>query len=233
MVSGTSSSSSSSSSSAHALAFLFFPFFFPSSSSGPAGRLTLGNRSRPSRNAVVYSSCASSSSSSSPKGVSRGINSGVAYLPLLPLPVPLSPASLNGVVESPRKGVTVPPLRELGTAETDREAFRILPDEEAAGVSSSSGGGASEVDEYRDRDAPWTPVVRREREREVAILADRDDKRDEGGAYSDAGRGGYGSMIRTIWTAEIPKPGIRRYDPLYLSRTTYPGKTPRRRASSL
>lgn len=80
--------------------------------------------------------------------------------------------------------------------------------EEGAGVAegSSSGSGAREVDEYRERDAPWTPVVSREREREVAILAEREERRDVGGAYSEGGRGGYGSIIKTIWTAEIPKP---------------------------
>ena len=36
--------------------------------------------------------------------------------------------------------------------------------------------------------------------------AEREERREEGGAYCEEGRGGYGSMIRTSWTEEVPKP---------------------------
>ena len=56
-----------------------------------------------------------------------------------------------------------------------------------------------DVEEYR-------PVPARVLEREETMDADRVERRDEGGAYWEDGRGGYGSMIKTSWTEEVPKP---------------------------
>jgi hypothetical protein len=46
----------------------------------------------------------------------------------------------------------------------------------------------------------------RAREYVAGIEADRVDSRDEGGAYSSGGSGGYGSMMRTSWREDVPKP---------------------------
>ncbi len=171
-----------------------FPFplpFFPlSSNSGPAGLLTLGNLSLPSRNAAVYSSCASSSSSSSPKGVSLGMNKGVAYLPLAPLTFPSgSGVSPNGVTLPATLGVELPPRLEFGI-EVDRVALRILG--EGVIDSREDGLGASDnaLEEYREREAYVPPDPKRDLDREAAILALLELRREEGGAYSEAGRGG-------------------------------------------
>lgn len=37
----------------------------------------------------------------------------------------------------------------------------------------------------------------------------RVESRDAGGAYSLGGRGGYGSMMRTSWTLDVPNPGVQ------------------------
>ena len=63
-----------------------------------------------------------------------------------------------------------------------------------------SGAMESEVDEYR-------PVPARVREREEAMETEREERREEGGAYCEDGSGGYGSTMRTSWTEEVPKPG--------------------------
>ena len=74
--------------------------------------------------------------------------------------------------------------------------LRILRSE---GVRSSS-ATEREVEEYRPfplLTVPLALVYCLDRLLLEAILALRDERRDEGGAYSAGGRGGYGSIIRT------------------------------------
>lgn len=189
-LSGTSSSSSSSS-------FLPLPLLRPRSRPSPAGWETEGNRSRPSAKAERYISCSSSSSSSSSNGVSLGMNNGVCDIRRR-LPIPPEPER-PGVELSSRKGVLVPPLRELAT-EGAREAFRIFailspltPPPSPPPVEPS---GATErdrlVEEYRPLSRSPRSRVWDERAREWEDMTDaeREDKRDEGGAYWEGGRGG-------------------------------------------
>jgi len=69
------------------------------------------------------------------------------------------------------------------------------------------GATDNDVEEYREA-VPPIPVVWRDRARDEAILALREERREDGGAYSRGDSGGYGSMMRTSWTAETPKPAV-------------------------
>ena len=90
-----------------------------------------------------------------------------------------------------------PPRRELGIGVA--EAFRMF----SAGVAERLGAG---VKFAVDRSVPRPVPVMRDRDLEEAMDTDRVERRDEGGAYSDAGSGGYGSMMSTSWIDVVPKP---------------------------
>ena len=53
---------------------------------------------------------------------------------------------------------------------------------------------------------PPSALVCLDLEREAAIDTDREDRREDGGAYCEGGRGGYGSTIRASCTEDVPKP---------------------------
>lgn len=63
------------------------------------------------------------------------------------------------------------------------------------------------MDEYLEYvPLPACPVVCRDRERDAAIDAEREDRREDGGAYSEGASGGYGSTISTSCNDDVPKP---------------------------
>lgn len=84
------------------------------------------------------------------------------------------------------KGVTLPPpRRELGAgvAEIDLVALRMFGAETVWERPPPSSATEREVDEYR-------PVPARVRDREEAMDAEREERREEGGAYCEDRRGG-------------------------------------------